>query len=318
MVVFVTCLHLLLVAACAVNFQGAELLNSGVAVAKGSRRFHAPQPLPTRVTGRASPFRLALFKFQRTGSTFFMEAMQQAVCRDAGCRRYWQAEIFTEICGEGQNCKAEEAVRQVQRYARCAEGQSSCGWSLNLLRHGNMGLHVWDRIVEAISAQPTHVVFLTRENVAAQFLSYKVGSVRRDVMRRPELRRVPGNLFYCNAFHFSACSRAQRDWVDKHTYFEVDRKQLNNSIEEYERNNRIYQHLESQLRGLNNPNVTVVHLDYDDLFREETWQTLFRAAGLMSAPPPTTRPQSDYSGFVSNWNEAVQQAWTRGYNITTI
>lgn len=306
-------LHLFIVSSSAVRFQGPHVLDASAAAPKGARDAHA---LPSQ--GVRPPFRLVLFKFQRTGSTFLMEALQQAVCRDAECRRHWREEIFTEICGEGQACKPEEAVRQVQRCSRCADGKSSCAWSLNLLRHGSMGLHVWEHIVKAISAQPTHVVFLTRRNVAAQFLSYKVGTVRREVMHRPSFYRLPGNAFWCNPFHFSACSRAQRDWVNERTSFQVDPKQLQNSIKEYERNNNIYAHLESDLRGLNNSNLSIMHLDYEDLFGEETWRTLFRGAGLTTAALPAVHPQSDYSRLISNWDEVVQLARTRGYNVTTV
>mmetsp|Transcript_12364 Transcript_12364/g.28096 ORF Transcript_12364/g.28096 Transcript_12364/m.28096 type:complete len:82 (-) Transcript_12364:169-414(-) len=80
----------------------------------------------------------------------------------------------------------------------------------------------------------------------------------------------------------------------------------------------IYGKLESQLRDLNNSNLTIMHLDYEDLFRDDTWRALFRSAGLASASAPKMQKKSDYQGFISNWDEVVQEAHARGYNVTAL
>jgi len=207
-------------------------------------------------------------------------------------------------------------LARIRGHARCAACPGGCGWSLNLLRHGNAGLRAWEGIVEVLAAWPTHVVFLTRENLAAQFLSYEVASARRSTMGRLEFRRVAGSQYLCNAFHFSSCSPEQRAWVDGRTHLEVDAKKLRSSILEHERNRNIYRQLETTLRARNISNLTVAHLEYEDLFREATWQNLFRSAGLAGASTPSMHKHSDYSRCISNWDEVQRQALALGYDVT--
>jgi len=246
-----------------------------------------------------------------------MEYLENAACKHWDCKGHWKPEVLTDICEHGRSCSPAQALSLIRRYLSCDGVRTSCGWSLNLLRHGGMGVRLWEGIVEALAAQPTRVIFLTRRNVADQALSYEVGSKRRDTMNTPEFRALFGPQYWCNAFHYSNCNAQQRAWVDQRTRFSISPKHLQYSIMEYERNNELYGRLEQELRQRNHPNITVLHVTYEELFSAEVWRKLLREVGLAGTEPPSMAvPRNGtYGRFVANWEAVAQQAKTMGYDI---
>uniref|UniRef100_A0A7S4S635 Sulfotransferase n=1 Tax=Alexandrium monilatum TaxID=311494 RepID=A0A7S4S635_9DINO len=309
-------------ATCALGLRGpwdgaAAPAAHPTAAGGGSDGTPGSPPQVLQAPGRP-PFRVALIKFQRTGSSLLFDVLQEAACygRSPECKLRWKPEIFWDICrGQNPKCGPETALQLVRRFSTCSGADSSCGWSLNLLRHGSLGLHIWDSIVKIISEQPMHVIFLTRENVAAQFLSYELGNARREVMRYPEFYQLPGKPLTCNAFRFSECSKAQREWVDRRVSMRVGPRRLEASIKEYASNNLVYRSVEAGLRAANVSNLDIQRLDYEDLFRGETWDTLFRAAGVEGAPRPPMHGLTDYSRFITNFDSVKQLTRAMGYEV---
>mmetsp|Transcript_29312 Transcript_29312/g.68135 ORF Transcript_29312/g.68135 Transcript_29312/m.68135 type:complete len:302 (+) Transcript_29312:64-969(+) len=264
---------------------------------------------------------VALFKFQRTGSSFLMDSLEGAACQHWDCRGHWKSEILTEVCDRGRQalCEPAAALQMIRRYVATCGSHTSCGWSLNLLRHENMGLRIWESIVELMSAQPTTAIFLTRENAASQALSYAIGLARTSVMNSAEYFQQFGFPYMCNAFHFSNCNQQQQAWVNKRGPFRLDPKQFRNSVKEYETNTRIYKKFETELRARKPANITILHLTFEDLFRQQTWEELFSVVGLAGHQHiPSMHYQSEYARFVVNWKEVEEVALSMGYNITSL
>jgi len=234
-----------------------------------------------------------------------MKVLQAAVCSSKDCDQRWAPEVFNEACAADDSC----ALRTIRHFSRCS-GSEGCGWSLNLFKHQRAGLRLWPQIVEIMAAQPMTVIFLTRRDFVAQFVSYDVGARRKEVMQSAEYKQNFGRGL-CNAYQFYNCPRSVVKWVQNRSSFAVDLRQMHDEVLRSRREARIYSRLEAELRERKAANLTIMHLTYEDLRNEDAWTELSRVAGLPAVQHPRML-DSDYSGFISNWADVAAYARITG------
>jgi len=247
--------------------------------------------------------RVALIKFPRTGSTLMMNVLTEAACSTKACRENWAREIFDHVCPDiFAACPAPTALAAVQQHSDC-RGTEGCGWSLNLNKHQHTGMDLWPKIVEIMAAQPMTVIFLTRKDLVAEFVSYQVGEERRLILRSKEFQSHFGQ-HVCNAFQFYNCPPEAADWVDKHIYFSIDLRQMHDQVLKSQSNAKAYAKLEAELRERKLPNLKILRVTYEDLQLPQAWSEIFASIGR----PHTEAPKmikSNYSKFISNWDDVA-------------
>lgn len=258
---------------------------------------------------RDSTPRVALIKFPRTGSTVLMKLLIEAACSSKACEGRWAPEVLGASTAA---CDERAALDTIRRFSSCS-GAGGCGWSLNLFKHQRAGLRLWSEIVDVMAAQPMTVIFLTRTNPISQFVSFAVGTRRKELMTSKAYRSNFGPRA-CNAYQFYNCPRQVADWVNNRTYFAIDLRRMHDEVLKAKREMRVYARLEAELRERGLANLSIVHVTYEDLQRGATWDDIFRAVGL-PVPRVPQMLHSDYSRFVSNWADVADYYRLNGFAI---